>query len=185
MKESKKAILKSLSKSSKKDNRFDMLVLNMALQKIDCDNFEFDGEAVYTVDHKYLIYCLSSKESITIPEGTEIIGEMAFRHKKSLKSVVIPSTVKAIGQDAFYDCDKLDNIYIPASVTTIKGYAFAECGSLRNVIFGGIPKHLSRHAFDDSDDLHRIIVPKGSVKTFQKALHYDSADDEYLIIEKQ
>ena len=49
MKESKKAILKSLSKTAKKNDRFDMLVLNMALQKIDCENFDFDGDAVYTV----------------------------------------------------------------------------------------------------------------------------------------
>lgn len=185
MKESKKAILKSLSKTAKKNDRFDMLVLNMALQKIDFENFDFDGDAVYTVDHKYLIYCLSQKESISIPEGTEVIGEMAFRHKKALKNIVIPSTVKTIGQDAFYDCDNLDNLYIPASVSTVRGYCFAECGSLKTVTFGGVPKHLSRHTFDDSEDLHRIVVPKGSLKFFQKALHYDPADDEYLIIEKQ
>ena len=69
MKESKKAILKSLSKTAKKNDRFDMLVLNMALQKIDCENFDFDGDAVYTVDHKYLIYCLSQKDSSGSAEG--------------------------------------------------------------------------------------------------------------------
>lgn len=185
MKESKKAILKSLSKNTKKSDRFDMLVLNLALQKIDGDNFDFDGDAVYTVDRKCLIYCLSSKDSITIPEGTVVIGDMAFRRKKSLKNVVIPSTVTTIGQDAFYDCDSLDNVYIPASVTTVKGYAFAECDKLKTVTFGGVPKHLSRHAFDDSEDLHRVIVPAKKVKAFQKALHYDATDDEFLIIEKQ
>ena len=44
MKENKKAILEILKKKSKKDGKFENLVLNLALQKIDSDNFEFDGE---------------------------------------------------------------------------------------------------------------------------------------------
>lgn len=43
MKENKKAILEILKKKSKKDGKFENLVLNLALQKIDSDNFEFDG----------------------------------------------------------------------------------------------------------------------------------------------
>ena len=40
MKENKKAILDILKKKSKKDGKFENLVLNLALQKIDSDNFE-------------------------------------------------------------------------------------------------------------------------------------------------
>ena len=46
MKENKKAILDILKKKSKKDGKFENLVLNLALQKIDSDNFEFDGEEI-------------------------------------------------------------------------------------------------------------------------------------------
>ncbi len=111
MKENKKAILDILKKKSKKDGKFENLVLNLALQKIDSDNFEFDGEAVYTADKKRLVYYMNHDASFTIPEGVEIIGEMAFRGKKQLSHVIIPSTVKEIEHDAFYDCDELDNIY--------------------------------------------------------------------------
>lgn len=182
MKESKKTILKALSRDGKKGSRFDMLVLNLALQKVDSDSFEFDGEAVYTDDRKCVVYCLSTKDSFTIPDGVEIIGEMAFRRKRNLKNVIIPSTVRSIERDAFYDCDQLDNVYIPASVTAVREFAFAECDMLKTVTFAAMPKHLSRHTFDDSDDLHQIIVPEKSVKSFQKALHYDPTDDEYLIV---
>lgn len=185
MKESKKAILKALTKDGKKGNHFDMLVLNLALQKIDSDSFDFDGEAVYTDDRKHIVYCLSTKERFAIPDGVETIGEMAFRRKRNLKSVVIPPSVTTIGHDAFYDCDQLDNVCIPASVLTVGGFAFAECDGLRTVTFAGVPKHLSRHAFDDSDALHNIIVPENGAKVFQKALHYDPAEDDFLIIEKQ
>lgn len=105
MKESKKAILRALSEGGKKGNRFDMLVLNLALQKVDSDSFDFDGEAVYSDD-------------------------------------------------------------------------------LKTVTFAGTPKHLSRHTFDDSDDLHRIVVSEKSAAYFQKSLHYDAEDDEYQIVER-
>ena len=184
MKENKKAILDILKKKSKKDGKFENLVLNLALQKIDSDNFEFDGEAVYTADKKRLVYYMNHDASFTIPEGVEIIGEMAFRGKKQLSHVIIPSTVKEIEHDAFYDCDELDNIYIPASVKAIKAYAFAECDKLKKITFAGTPDKLSRHTFDDCDQLHDIIVPAGSSKFFRKELHFIDGDTDYLVLEK-
>lgn len=184
MKENKKAILEILKKSSKKDGKFENLVLNLALQKIDSDNFEFDGDAVYTNDKKRLVYCMSQEASFAIPEGVEIIGEMAFRGKKTLKNIIIANSVKEIEHDAFYDCDELDNVYVPAGVKVVKSYAFAECDKLKKITFAGTPNKLSRHAFDDCDQLHDIIVPVGSSKFFRKELHFIDGDTDYLVLEK-
>lgn len=184
MKKNKKALLDLLTQSNKRSAKFEALVLNLALQKIDSDNFEFDGEAVYTVDKKEIIFCLSNRETFTIPTGVETVGAMAFRSKKHLKTIVIPSTVVTIEHDAFYDCDDLDNVYIPASVSTIRGYAFAECDQLHTVTFGGKPLHLSRHTFSECDDLRTIYIPKDTTPYFQKVLHYTSDTDEFLFIEK-
>ena len=184
MKENKKAILEILKKSSKKDGKFENLVLNLALQKIDSDSFEFDGDAVYTNDKKRLVYCMSQEASFTIPEGVEIIGEMAFRGKKALKNVIIANSVKEIEHDAFYDCDELDNVYVPAGVKVVKSYAFAECDKLKKVTFAGTPEKVGRHTFDDCDQLHDIIVPAGSSKFFRKELHFIDGDTDYLVLEK-
>ena len=183
MKENKKAILEILKKSSKKDGKFENLVLNLALQKIDSDSFEFDGDAVYTNDKKRLVYCMSQEASFTIPEGVEIIGEMAFRGKKTLKNIIIANSVKEIEHDAFYDCDELDNVYVPAGVKVVKSYAFAECDKLKKITFAGTPNKVSRHAFDDCDQLHDIIVPVGSSKFFRKELHFIDGDTDYLVLE--
>ena len=183
MKENKKAILEILKKSSKKDGKFENLVLNLALQKIDSDSFEYDGEAVYTNDKKRLVYCMSQETSFTIPEGVEVIGEMAFRGKKALKNVIIANSVKEIEHDAFYDCDELDNIYVPAGVKVVRSYAFAECDKLKKVTFAGTPEKVSRHTFDDCDQLHDIIVPVGSSKFFRKELHFIDGDTDYLVLE--
>ena len=184
MKENKKAILEILKKSSKKDGKFENLVLNLALQKIDSDSFEFDGDAVYTNDKKRLVYCMSQETSFTIPEGVEIIGEMAFRGKKALKNIIIANSVKEIEHDAFYDCDELDNVYVPAGVKVVRSYAFAECDKLKKVPFAGTPDKVSRHTFDDCDQLHDIIVPAGSSKFFRKELHFIDGDTDYLVLEK-
>ena len=184
MKENKKAILEILKKSSKKDGKFENLVLNLALQKIDSDSFEYDGNAVYTNNKKRLVYCMSQETSFTIPEGVEIIGEMAFRGKKTLKNVIIANSVKEIEHDAFYDCDELDNIYVPAGVKIVRSYAFAECDKLKKVTFAGTPEKVGRHTFDDCDQLHDIIVPAGSSKFFRKELHFIDGDTDYLVLEK-
>lgn len=184
MKENKKAILEILKKSSKKDGKFENLVLNLALQKIDSDSFEYDGDAVYTNDKKRLVYCMSQKTSFTIPEGVEIIGEMAFRGKKALKNVIIANSVKEIEHDAFYDCDELDNVYVPAGVKVVRSYAFAECDKLKKITFAGTPEKVGRHTFDDCDQLHDIIVPAGSSKFFRKELHFINGDTDYLVLEK-
>lgn len=183
MKENKKAILEILKKSSKKDGKFENLVLNLALQKIDSDSFEYDGDAVYTNDKKRLVYCMSQETSFTIPEGVEIIGEMAFRGKKALKNVIIANSVKEIEHDAFYDCDELDNVYVPAGVKVVRSYAFAECDKLKKVTFAGTPEKVGRHTFDDCDQLHDIIVPVGSSKFFRKELHFIDGDTDYLVLE--
>ena len=183
MKENKKAILEILKKSSKKDGKFENLVLNLALQKIDSDSFEFDGDAVYTNDMKRLVYCMSQEASFTIPEGVEIIGEMAFRGKKTLKNIIIANSVKEIEHDAFYDCDELDNVYVPAGVKVVKSYAFAECDKLKKITFAGTPEKVGRHTFDDCDQLHDIIVPAGSSKFFRKELHFIDGDTDYLVLE--
>lgn len=188
MKENKKAILdilkkKSSKKEGKKDDKFESLVLNLALQKIDSDDFDYDGEAVYSTDKKRLIYCMSNEPNFTIPEGVSVIGEMAFRGKKQLKNVIIANSVKEIEHDAFYDCDELDNVYIPAGVKEVRGYAFAECDKLKKITFAGIPAKLSRHTFDDCDLLHDIIVPAGASKAFRKALHFIDGDTDFLVTE--
>ena len=161
MKENKKAILEILKKKSKKDGKFESLVLNLALQKIDSDSFEFYGDAVYTADKKRLVYCMSQAESFHIPEGVTTIGEMAFRGKKQLKNIIIANSVKEI-----------------------KSYAFAECDKLKKITFAGVPDKLSRHTFDDCDLLHDIIVPAGTSKTFRKALHFTDGDTDFLVLEK-
>lgn len=185
MKKSKKAILDILSVESKgkdKGNRFESLVLNLALQKIDSDNFEFDGEAVYTVGKERLIYCLSHNTRFVVPSTVKVIGEQAFRHKTLLKEVTIPESVTTIEKDAFCDCDALDNVVVPKNVKRIGEYAFSDCDEMKTITFKGVPDKMYRNMLSDCDDLHRILIPAGSFKILRRLFHYDG-DREYILLE--
>ncbi len=170
--------------TTKKRVKFDNLVLNLALQKIDSDSLKFDGKAVYSADQSTLVYVFNTDDSFKIPEGVEVIGRMAFRHKNLLKNVTIPSTVKVIEKDAFYGCDNIDNVYVPATVKSVKENAFAACDNLQKVTFAGELRHLSRYAFDDCDNLRTIVVPVGSDKTYRKALRIKDDNKNITVVEK-
>lgn len=95
MKKNKKALLAAI-KDIKKGSHLEELVLSMVLQKIDHENFDYDGEAIYTSDGKKLIFCLANASKFKLRDSVETIREMAFRGKKSLKTIFLPSTLKRI-----------------------------------------------------------------------------------------
>ena len=184
MKEEKKAILELLKASTKKKSKFENLVLNLALQKVNSDNFEFDGKAVYTADMDTLIYYLLNEEEFTIPDGVKTIGRMAFTQHDQLKKVSIPASVTKIERDSFSECSNLESITIPASVKGVYGFSFAECDKLKEVVFKGLPEHLGRRTFIGCENLRILNVPIGTAEKFKKELHIVD-DPDLLVIERE
>ena len=81
-----------------------------------------------------LVRYLGKEETIEIPEGVRVIGELAFVKNKNIKSVHLPSTVEVIRRAAFEGCNHLEEILLPEGVTTIEGGAFSECKRLKEVV---------------------------------------------------
>lgn len=184
MKEDKKKILEILKATTKKKSKFENLVLNLALQKVNSDRFEYDGQAVYTSDMTTLIYCLTNPIELLIPEGVKIVGRMALTQHSKLQKLTLPESLEKIEREAFADCDALEAVTIPASVKGIYGFAFAECDALREVVFEGVPEHIGRRTFIGCENLHIIRVPKGSADFFRKELHIID-DPDVLVIENE
>lgn len=157
-----------LKASTKKKSKFENLVLNLALQKVNSDKFEFDGKAVYTADMDTLIYYLLNEEEFTIPDGVKTIGRMAFTQHDQLKKVSIPASVTKIERDSFSECSNLESITIPASVKGVYGFSFAECDKLKEVVFKGLPEHLGRRTFIGCENLRILNVPIGTAEKFKK-----------------
>ncbi len=91
---------------------------------------------VRTVPEWLFLGC-SSLRTVTLGEGTEILGKGCFDGCGALAAVNAPSSLKVIGEAAFLGCASLQEFSIPASVTEIGYKAFAESGLRSAVIPSG------------------------------------------------
>ena len=101
--------------------------------------FEFiDNALIYKPEKKLVIYLSTSKErKYEIPEGTKIIGDLAFMFCDNLTEIKIPDGVQSIGINAFYCCENLKKIKIPASVKYIGEEAFYGSNNLTIIVEKG------------------------------------------------
>lgn len=84
-----------------------------------------------------VVNCIPAAVSVTIPEGTITIAELAFGDCDILEVVNMPNTLKTIENYAFAYCKSLKSITIPNSVTRIDDNAFYTCENLKDIIFDG------------------------------------------------
>lgn len=92
----------------------------------------------------------SGLESVTIPEGTEILPEEAFFGCIKLKEVHLPDTLKVIGNSAFSNCHQLKTIVLPENVRKIEWAAFYHSTSLEKVVFPKRPPVVADNAFEET-----------------------------------
>ncbi len=123
-------------------------------------------------------------EHISIAEGVEWIGDMAFYGCRNLKSVTIPASVKRIGACAFGECPNLavvsfgegletianrafdgcralNEVQLPSTVTAIGGAAFRDCTSLIRFSFPDQIKTISHAVLCDCKALLKVDIPEG------------------------
>ena len=92
-----------------------------------------------------LLYCAdSSLENVIIPEGIEVINDMAF-DLCDAESVTIPNSVKSIEFFAFGGCTSLKSVKLSEGLKVIEAFAFAFCEELGPVV---IPKSVESIGLD-------------------------------------
>ncbi|MBR2927371.1 MAG: leucine-rich repeat domain-containing protein [Clostridia bacterium] len=97
--------------------------------------------------------------NITIPNGVQSIGKLAFYRCSSLTNITIPDSVTSIGDDAFFGCTGLTSITIPNSVTSIGTSAFYECTSLTSIVIPDGVTSIGDHTFYGCSNLTDIVIP--------------------------
>ena len=93
--------------------------------------FHSNNGALYSTNT--LIAYPNASGSVEIPDGVEIIGNLAFYRCNELEEVVIPDSVTTIWNEAFDSCEKLERVTIGESVETIANLAFGRCENLRSI----------------------------------------------------
>ena len=109
-----------------------------------------DG-VLFSKPDKRLISYPKAKAGSTyaIPQGIEIIGNLAFYNCTSLTSISIPNSVTSIRPEAFYGCSSLTSIPIPNSVTSIGNGAFSKCFSLTSIFIPNSVTSIGNNPFYD------------------------------------
>ncbi len=72
-------------------------------------------------------------ETISIPSTVKLIYANSFSGYPNLKNLSLAEGIEEIGSMAFWHCSSLEQVTIPSSVTTIGRYAFADCQNLKSV----------------------------------------------------
>lgn len=132
-------------------------------------NFSVDSESERYTDVDGVLFDKSKKilvgypndkgTTYEVPEGTEVIGDFAFKSCNNISSVYLPDSVKIIGFESFCGCNNLAEINIPNKLETIGHQAFAITG-LKSVILPNSIKEIEGNPFMLCDA--KIYAPEGS-----------------------
>ena len=100
-------------------------------------------------------------KTLTLPEGLEKIGNMAFFRMSELEKVVFPSTLTEIGSDAFGFCNALSSISGGENLETIGDIAFRYCDSIPHFSFSSNTKNIGDNIFEGCSSLQTVRLPEG------------------------
>lgn len=96
--------------------------------------------------------------SVTLSDGVESIGNLAFTNCTELVDITIPSTVKAIGTKAFYYNSNLNSVTIPNGVESIEESTFERCVKLKDCVIGNGVKTIGDNSFNHCQKLTGLTI---------------------------
>ena len=172
MKENKKLIKDALKMSTDREDKFENLVLNLALKKMSGAKKDEFG-VYYSKKQKRLIMASKTLEgSYQIVEGTETVDDNAFWGCAYVEHIEIPESVKHIGSEAFGRCVSLKKLVVPASVETLGNNPFVglnsenlECKSDKFIVENKLMYTADRLTLVSClTDAAMIIIPKNVVE---------------------
>jgi len=109
---------------------------------------------------KLIRYPVRREDSIyTIPEGVQVISELAFSSGEYLTSVTIPDSVTEIGTAAFHGCINLVNISVPNQVEKMGDRVFQACIHLTDVELPETIQSIGKGMFQACDKLETVNLP--------------------------
>ena len=120
---------------------------------------------------------MNIKDSVSIPNSVNSIGERAFSNCTGLTSIIFPESLTSIRDGAFEYCSSLKSIIIPTTITLIGDFAFRACSGLTSIHARSlIPLDLSNsyYAFFEIPTVKcTLYVPKDSKTAYENAVAWN------------
>ena len=168
---------------------------------VDADNENYSSDdygVLYNKEKTKIIQypAGNSRETFTMPESVEIIGEDAFYQCESLTTINISEKATNIGNSAFYGCSSLEKITIPENVTSVGSNAFNSCSSLSSITISARDTSIGNYVFmgcnaieevyyaGTEDEWEQILNKNGNGVLINVKVYYDynSADKICIIL---
>lgn len=154
----------------------------------DCKVTSLEIKAKIKEFSRALVWKQKNLEKVILPEGLEVIENMAFYQCERLKEVNIPSTVKRIDTDAFKYCSSLNTVKLPVGIESVGGGAFAgtnvtemdlsnvksaintrfgdmemfaDCKNLKRVTLSPMIERVADKMFIGCTSLEEVVIPNG------------------------
>ena len=105
-------------------------------------------------------------QSITVPDGVEIICDDAFSNCRELTAIELPDSVTRLGKRAFAECVKLKSFRVPEKITAIEAYTFYNCYVIKEITLPNGLTHIGQGAFFNCAKLTEVTLPE-SLKTIE------------------
>ena len=135
---------------------------DLAAIDVDPANVYFSSQdgVLFSAGMASLLVCPGGKSgSFTVPEGTAVIGGMAFADCVGLTNIILPDSLVDIGGGAFMGSG-LIGIVIPGGIQSITDQAFKNCFSLVSVSIPASVSNIGYEAFKSCRSLTDVVIPE-------------------------
>ena len=119
---------------------------------------QLDGKPVTQLG-KGVFYHKKKLRQVTLPEGVETVGRMAFCKCIHLEQATLPQTLRRIESDAYTNCHFLQSMDVPDGVTQIGEAAFSGCVHLESLTLPHGLRTLSLLTLYDCRSLRHLRLP--------------------------
>jgi len=139
------------------DNLTTLLGANAAKAKVLTieDDVYYYGTTLYGLTNEF------TGTTLTVREGTTVIGAGALQDNSTIEEVVLPDGLITIEANAFKRCTNLETINLPNSLTSIGDQAFQQCSGLTSVVIPNSVTAIGNDAYKVCRSVTELVIPEG------------------------
>jgi hypothetical protein len=129
-------------------------------------NVEFENADANPLNSRGFFIDGEEVSNLIIPDGIKQIHAFAFERGR-FQSLTIPEGVEVIGESAFQDCAYLSwELALPDSVTQIHNAAFKNCNQIVRVELGAGLQSVGENAFDECFRIAEVVNLSPAISLF-------------------